>query len=213
MSPQELAQQTPAIWTGSPAPADDGHGGEDHGTDGGGHGAGDVTAAIALPNGSQIGEALFVDLGDGQVLVTVTVEAGSTLAAGFHGLHLHAVGKCEPNSTAPAGGAPGDFLSAGGHWQQGGEHRHGQGTGDLPALLVAGDGSATVSFSTDKFTVEELSDEDGTSVMIHVGPDNYGNIPTRYTLPDNAAVPDVTTLATGDAGGRAACGVVHGEGH
>ncbi len=46
--------------------------------------------------------------------------------------------------------------------------------------------------------------------MIHADADNFGNIPTRYALPDNAAVPDQQTLSTGDAGGRVACGVIGG---
>jgi Cu-Zn family superoxide dismutase len=38
--------------------------------------------------------------------------------------------------------------------------------------------------------------------MVHAGADNFANIPDRYGEPDQ------TTLNTGDAGGRAACGVV-----
>ncbi len=45
--------------------------------------------------------------------------AAGELAPGFHGLHIHSVGKCEANSVAPTGGAPGDFASAGGHLQVG----------------------------------------------------------------------------------------------
>jgi Cu-Zn family superoxide dismutase len=38
---------------------------------------------------------------------------------------------------------------------------------------------------------------------VHADPDNFANILTRY-----APAPDATTLATGDAGARIACGVV-----
>jgi Cu-Zn family superoxide dismutase len=201
---------TPPVWTGSPAPAGDDHGSDGHGAaedHGASHSSGGVTATIVLPNGTEIGEALFVDQEVARI-VSVHIDEGSTLAPGFHGMHLHDIGVCEPNSVAPTGGEPGNFLSAGGHWQVGGAHTHGNGTGDLPALLVAEDGSATMSFATDKFTIDELTEGDSTALMIHVGPDNYGNIPDRYTLPDNAPVPDAQTLATGDAGGRAACGEV-----
>ena len=65
--------------------------------------------------------------GDGQVrvqrgYVTITVKttAAGQLTPGFHGMHIHSVGKCEPNSVAPTGGAPGDFNSAGGHFQAAG---------------------------------------------------------------------------------------------
>ena len=46
--------------------------------------------------------------------------------------------------------------------------------------------------------------------MIHAGPDNFGNIPSaRYTnVVPGQPVPDETTLNTGDAGGRIACGVI-----
>jgi Cu-Zn family superoxide dismutase len=45
-------------------------------------------------------------------------------------------------------------------------------------------------------------------VIVHEKADNFANIPTRYALPDNAPVPDQTTLSTGDAGARVACGVI-----
>ncbi|MFI9406934.1 superoxide dismutase family protein [Nocardia sp. NPDC052316] len=41
----------------------------------------------------------------------------SGITPGFHGFHVHERGVCEPNSTAPEGGATGDFQSAGGHMQ------------------------------------------------------------------------------------------------
>ena len=51
--------------------------------------------------------------------MTITIETTGPgqLTPGFHGVHIHSVGKCEANSVAPTGGAPGDFLSAGGHFQ------------------------------------------------------------------------------------------------
>ena len=55
---------------------------------------------------------------------------------GFHGLHLHAVGKCEPNSADPANpGTTGNFLSAGGHLAGGGA-AHPEHAGDLPSLCL-----------------------------------------------------------------------------
>jgi Cu-Zn family superoxide dismutase len=57
---------------------------------------------------------------------------------------------------------------------------------------------------TDRFTVADLFDEDGSAVIVHAGEDNFGNIPTDRYEPD----PDETTLNTGDAGGRAGCGVI-----
>ncbi len=50
-------------------------------------------------------------------------------------------GKCEANSVAPTGGAPGDFNSAGGHFQVAGHTSH-PASGDLSSLQVREDGSA-----------------------------------------------------------------------
>ena len=48
----------------------------------------------------------------------------------------------------------------------------------------------------------QLRDADGSALIVHAGPDNFANIPPRY------GTPDADTLATGDSGARAACGVV-----
>jgi Cu-Zn family superoxide dismutase len=79
----------------------------------------------------------------------------------------------------------------------------------MPSLLVKQDGTAELDFRTDSFTVDQLLDADGSAVIVHAGPDNFGNIPSRY-LSSATLIPgpDATTLATGDAGARAACGVV-----
>jgi Cu-Zn family superoxide dismutase len=113
------------------------------------------------------------------------------LPAGFHGFHIHAVGRCE----APT------FTSAGGHFNPSGAP-HGAHAGDLPSLLVTGDGSAVLATATDRFSIADLRDTDGSAVMVHSGPDNFANIPARYGGPDQE------TLDTGDSGSRIACGVV-----
>lgn len=123
--------------------------------------------------------------------VEVFVDA-SRLTPGFHGFHVHTVGRCE---------AP--FTSAGGHYNPG-SAVHRDHAGDLPILLVNRDGTARASFTTDRLTVAELFDADGSAIIVHADPDNYAHIPVRYS----ATGPDATTLATGDAGGRVACGIV-----
>ncbi|MEU6584504.1 superoxide dismutase family protein [Nocardia sp. NPDC046763] len=180
---------TPPVFTSSQAPA---------GTPSG-LGAAEprdsVSATLKDSNGQSIGTATFTNKGGHLELV---VEAHG-LKPGFHGLHVHQVGKCEPNSTAPAGGAPGDFLSAGGHLQVGDQNTH-PASGDLTSLEVLKDGTAKLTTTTDAFTLDEVK---GKALIIHAGADNFGNIPTRY-----APAPDADTLATGDAGARVACGVV-----
>ena len=49
---------------------------------------------------------------------------------------------------------------------------------------------------------------------MHAGRDNFANIPERYHSHQyDTFGPDADTLATGDAGARAACGVVRQKGH
>jgi superoxide dismutase, Cu-Zn family len=134
---------------------------------------------------------------DGVVLVRGRAEG---LTPGFHGFHVHAVGLCEP--AAPLG----PFTTAGGHYT-GGDTQHGDHAGDMPSLLVMADGRARMQFGTDRFQLADLDDADGSAVMVHAGRDNYANIPTRYSAA-GVPVPDATTLATGDAGARVACGVI-----
>ncbi|SIR93873.1 superoxide dismutase[Cu-Zn] [Williamsia sterculiae] len=190
---------TPAVTSGVQAPI--GQPGENGAQESTGTGAAKLTASLINPTGNQIGTAEFATAGDG-VQVTVSVRKDSGLSAGFHGVHLHTNGVCENNSTAPTGGAPGAFLSAGGHLQVNGRTEH-PSSGDLTSIFITSDGSGELTTTTDMVTVPEIT---GKSIMIHSGADNFGNIPTRY-----APTPDKETLSTGDAGSRAACGVLTAE--
>jgi superoxide dismutase, Cu-Zn family len=151
--------------------------------------SGRPTAATTIydMNGKRVGVAFFRQR-QGEVAVTAAVWG---LAPGFHGFHVHAVGECE---------AP-DFMSAGGHYNPTGAD-HGDHAGDLPSLLVNTDRTGELHFATDRFTLGDLFDTDGSALMVHADRDNYANIPDRY------GGPDAETLATGDAGARAACGVI-----
>ncbi|QIS23167.1 superoxide dismutase[Cu-Zn] [Nocardia terpenica] len=186
---------TPPVWTGSAAP--------------GGTAAGEQTAAPSTnsvsvqlkdPAGAEVGTATVAKQGNH---LEITVDAHG-LKPGFHGLHFHSVGKCEPNSVAPTGGPAGDFLSAGGHLQVGGSTAH-PASGDLTSLEVRQDGTAHLVTTTDSVTLDDLK---GRALMIHAGADNFGNIPSRYTQANGTTGPDAETMATGDAGARVACGVV-----
>lgn len=196
---------TPPVWTGSPPPA--GEHGAAHGEamQGGPAAAGPVdtlTAQIKGPDGNQVAAAT-IDFQGGFATVTVQTTGPGALSPGFHGMHIHTVGKCEPNSVAPAGGPPGDFLSAGGHFNGDGANHPGH-AGDLSSLQVRGDGTATLVTTTSAFTKEQLLAAPGTTFIIHAGRDNFGNIPAdRYT-----PAADAITLATGDSGPRVACGVI-----
>ena len=176
----------------------------------GADGATSLKANLVDTSGAPVGTAkISFDLGGADVKVDVQLPPAM---AGFHGFHIHSVGRCE---------AP--FASAGGHLGESATdptHRHRNHDGDLPVLLVNADGRASARVATDRLDVAELQDPNGSAFIVHAAPDNYANIPAtdaagnpRYT--NHAAVPvypnlttDNTTLATGDAGGRIACGVI-----
>ncbi|MGW0158104.1 superoxide dismutase[Cu-Zn] [Mycobacterium sp. NPDC003323] len=165
-----------------------------------------LSAQLVTADGTPVADATL-DFADGFARITVkTVESG-ILSPGFHGMHIHSVGECEPDSEPPGGGDRGDFLSAGGHFQAAGNTGH-PASGDLTALEVRSDGTAELVTTTDAFTAQDLLDGEGTALMIHEDEDNFGHIPDRYTGPGGSAGPDEDTLATGDAGARVACGVI-----
>lgn len=166
---------TPPVWTGSAAPASDSHG-DDQGTEGGSESpaggaaaasAAALTAELTTVDGASAGTVSFAENG-GDVEVTIEVEG---LEPGYHGVHIHEFGRCEPQSTAPNGGEPGAFLSAGAHLQAGGNTSVPE-SGDLVSLVVHEDGTATATVTTSAFGLEDLEGEDGASVVVHQ--DNLG---------------------------------------
>ena len=198
---------TPSVWTGSPAPsASPSEGG--HGQTGQNEPSGQkLTAQLKLADGTTVATA-DIEFAGGFATVTVETTAPGELAPGFHGLHIHSVGKCEASSVAPTGGAPGDFNSAGGHFQKAGHTAH-PASGDLTSLQVRADGTAKLVTTTDAFTAEDLLGGAKTAIIIHEKADNFANIPPeRYQQVNGNPPPDETTMATGDAGKRVACGVI-----
>ncbi|MEO8076284.1 MAG: superoxide dismutase family protein [Acidobacteriota bacterium] len=129
-----------------------------------------VRAHAALKGEGITGTADFVErtAGTGKVVdITVTVTG---LKAGMHGVHLHAVGKCEP-----------DFTAAGGHFDPGPagnmdpDANHPFHMGDLPNLQASGTGSAKLTAMTTRVTLSDgplsLFDADGSAIVIHGNPD------------------------------------------
>ena len=194
---------TPAVWTGSNAPT------ATSGTDGGEQQptAQSLTTQLKGPDGVQIATAKF-DFSNGYATITLATSGAGHLAPGFHGVHIHKVGKCEANSTAPTGGAPGDFLSAGGHFQAPGNSAE-PASGDLTSLEVRKDGVGMLVTTTDAFTMDDLLSGEKTAIIIHADADNFANIPPdRYKQTNGTPGPDQITMTTGDAGKRVACGVI-----
>jgi Cu-Zn family superoxide dismutase len=202
---------TPSVWTGSPPPsAAPGEGASGAGTSAEAPttSTGETLVAdLKTADGTSVASAQFVFTG-GFATITVKTLASGQLSPGFHGMHIHSVGKCEPASVAPTGGAPGDFNSAGAHFQVAGHTSH-PASGDLASLQVRGDGSASLVTTTDAFTAADLLAGQKTAIIIHEKSDNFANIPPeRYQQVNGTPGPDETTMATGDAGKRVACGVI-----
>lgn len=166
----------------------------------------EVTASATFlgPDGAEAGTVELSFDGD---RTTIEVEAAG-LTPGPHGFHIHSIGSCEPDSPDPAAPATtGDFLSAGGHLAKEGQVHSGH-DGDLPSLIVAADGTASLTVTTDTLSEEDVLDADGSAAMIHAGADNFRNIPERYA----PGGPDEMTSKTGDSGGRVACAEVTASG-
>jgi len=159
-------------------------------------------AALHNAAGVKIGTVEFKGTGTNaeRVEVEIALPAGDPGGGTYHGLHVHTVGQC----VAP-------FTSASSHWNLVTDAKHGHHTGDLPSVLIGSDGKAYAEFETHRFDVTELFDGDGSAVVLHAGPDNFGNVPIasdRYADPNNWYNAATGTGATGDAGSRYACGVV-----
>lgn len=143
-------------------------------------------AQLKDSKGNPAGQALFSEDENG---VKMQVEA-SGLSAGLHGMHIHAVGKCE---------AP-DFKTAGPHFnpegkKHGVKNPEGHHHGDLPNLTADDQGNAKAEITLENLTLKEgvensLFHEGGTSVVIHASAD------------------DEMTDPAGNSGGRIICGVV-----
>jgi len=126
--------------------------------------AGAPTIALVNAAGAATG-AVQVEPRSGGAYLRIAVQG---LPPGDHGLHLHAVGRCDP---------PG-FQSAGGHWNpEGRQHGHlnpqGPHLGDLPNLTVSANGHGAINFRIAGL----MTDADGTSLVIHARPDDYRTDP------------------------------------
>jgi Cu-Zn family superoxide dismutase len=113
------------------------------------------------------------------------------LSPGPHGLHIHQNPNCDPGMKD---GKKTAGVAAGGHYDPADTDEHqgpkGKGhLGDLPALEVRGDGSATRSLVAPRLKLAQLH---GRALMIHEGGDNYSDNPKPL----------------GGGAGRIACGII-----
>jgi len=141
-------------------------------------------AVLKDASGKDVGTAIFTATPSG-ALLDLKLDG---VPPGVHALHIHAVGKC----------APPDFKSAGPHFnpdqtKHGIMSPEGPHAGDLPNIHVPADGKLEVEFLDPVVTLSQesaLLDADGSSIVIHAGPDDYKTDPA------------------GNSGDRIACGVI-----
>jgi Cu-Zn family superoxide dismutase len=128
--------------------------------------AGHVAASAEIKGKGISGTAEFAEHPQsGSMMVELSLSV-TGLTPGKHGVHLHAVGKCEP-----------DFTAAGGHFDPGPasntdpDANHPFHMGDVPNLVVGADGKGAMKIMTTRVTLSagplSVFDEDGTAIIIH----------------------------------------------
>ena len=143
--------------------------------------AGGAPMALVNASGQSIGSVRAVQTAGG---VSFHIEA-SGLTHGVHGVHVHAVGRCDPP----------DFASAGAHWNPAGK-KHGMNNpagphaGDMPNVEVAANGVLSATLTLAGASMASLLDADGPALVIHAVADDY------------------VTDPSGNSGARIACAVI-----
>jgi Cu-Zn family superoxide dismutase len=164
-------------------------------------------AVIKDAQGKSVGEATLTQMAHGVVIVAEL----SGLPPGQHGMHIHAVGKCEP----PA------FTSAGGHFNPTG-HKHGYNAaagphiGDLPNVIVASDGKAIVDAFVLDLSLGDSQVASGTSAPDKAAAAAASGLAAAHNVFDqggaalviHAKADDYATDPAGNSGDRIACGVI-----
>ena len=107
------------------------------------------------------------------------------LPHGIHGLHAHAVGRCD---------AP-EFTTAGPHWnpanrKHGTNNPAGPHAGDMPNVEVAANGTLGTTLVLPGASMASLLDADGAALVLHAAADDYATDPS------------------GNSGARIACAVI-----
>lgn len=108
------------------------------------------------------------------------------LTPGIHGFHVHQNPACDQNGMAAGGHL--DPENTGKHLGPFNDNGH---LGDLPALYVNADGTATLPVLAPRLL--HLSDITAHALMVHAGGDNYSDSPEKL----------------GGGGKRMLCGVIH----
>ncbi|HYI43302.1 MAG TPA: superoxide dismutase family protein [Sphingomicrobium sp.] len=116
--------------------------------------------------------------------VSMRVQARG-LPHGLHGIHVHAVGRCQPP----------EFTTAGSHWnpsarKHGLNNPEGPHAGDLPNISVAATGVVNEAVVLSGASLAALADADGSALVIHATADDH------------------VTDPSGNSGARVACAII-----
>ena len=143
-----------------------------------------ATATLRSASGTQVhGEVTFTQIGADRVRVAGEIAGHSSGPKGFH---IHEKGDC----SAP------DAMSAGGHFNPA-KRAHGATpssghTGDMGNVIFTESGKTTINMVLEGISVSSSAPNGviGRAVVVHMQPDDFKTDPT------------------GNAGARAACGVI-----
>jgi superoxide dismutase, Cu-Zn family len=148
-----------------------------------------ATVDFIAPGGASRGSGVLWQDPEGRVHLELRFNG---LPAGTHGIHFHAVGRCDGTGATA-------FTSAGLHFNPHGR-RHGLSSvdgphaGDLPNVTISANGTAQYNQTTDRISLTtgatNILDANGTALIVHTAAD------------------DQITDPAGNSGARIACGVV-----
>jgi superoxide dismutase, Cu-Zn family len=151
-----------------------------------------ATVKLLTPAGDVAGQAILTSMPTG---VEIAVETGR-LTPGVHGFHIHTNGNCAPGPDAATGQTV-PFGAAGGHFDPGASHKHGQPgapatvnhAGELPNLTADATGKATLRYLNTQVTLAQgETSVIGRALVVHANADDY------------------TTNPAGNSGARVLCG-------
>ena len=149
-----------------------------------------LTTNFINTDGDNIGTATLMQTPEGVLIQTNLHD----LSPGRHAFHIHATGKCDPQT---------DFKSAGDHYapngnEHGFESANGPHAGDLPNQTVDSKGQLRADVLAPEVTLQPnakatLLDNDGSALVLHAATDDYRSQPA------------------GNSGDRIACAVISNQ--
>ncbi|KAI0688874.1 superoxide dismutase [Earliella scabrosa] len=151
-----------------------------------------VTRAVAVLNGETVSGTVTFTQPFPTAPVTISGEVKNLRASAEHGFHIHASGDLS-NGCISAGPHFNPFEVAHGAPSDPPQKRH---VGDLGNIKTSSQGVASISLEDPLISLNGPMSIIGRAVVVHAGTDDLGR------------GDDEESLKTGNAGARAACGVI-----